>query len=99
MALKSCTISLTQAGQGIDSINVHRTTTTDTLATGAAKGQGRVNLILDSNQGIQHHGSRLFEIESIGLHLWFDGWIVWRPSIDVESLDFGILGWRGVRDC
>jgi len=58
-----------QASKSIDTINVHGTASTDTLSATSSKGQGGINLILDSYQSIQHHRTRLVQIQRICLHV------------------------------
>ena len=58
-----------QAGQGVDTVDVHGAATTDTLATTPPEGKGRVDLVLDTDERIQHHGSGLVQVEGVRLHL------------------------------
>lgn len=90
--------SLTQAGKSINTINVHCTTSTDTLTTTSAESQSWVNLVLDSDQRIQHHRSSLVQIQSIALHAWLVCWFIWIPSVDVEGLDQGVRTWSRFLD-
>jgi hypothetical protein len=79
----------TQTSKSIDTINVHRTTPTNALATTPSKCQGGVNLVLNSDQSIQNHGSRLIQIKSVALHMRLLSWLVGIPAVDVEGLDLG----------
>jgi len=89
----------TQACQGVDTINVHRTTSANSFSATPSEGQGRVNLILDPNERIQHHRSRLVQIEGVALHAWLRGRLIGIPAVDVEGLDFGIRVAAGLLDC
>jgi len=51
-----------QTSQSINSINIHRTTPTYSLPTTPSKCQRRINLILNPDQRIQHHRTRLIQI-------------------------------------
>ena len=89
----------TKAGQCVDSINVHGATSANSLATTPPEGQGRVHLVLDPDERIQHHGSRLVQVERIRLHLGLGRGLIWVPSVNVESLGLRILAGRGLLDC
>lgn len=80
----------TQTSQRINSINIHGTASTDTLPTTPSKRERRVNLILDSDQRIQHHGSGLVEVQSVLLHARLVRGRVWVPTVDAECLDLGL---------
>lgn len=88
-------IKHTKTSQRIHTIDIHRTAPTDTLATAPSEGQCRVDLVLDPDQSIQHHGSGLVQIQGVALHPRLGGWLVGVPSVDVECLDLcvGIFGW------
>lgn len=49
----------TQASQGVDTVNVHRTATTDTLSATSPESQGWVDFVLNSDERIEHHGTGL----------------------------------------
>jgi len=87
-----------QAGQSVDTVDVHRAAAADTLSAAPSESQGRVDLVLDSDQSIQHHGTRLVQVEGVALHPWLGCWLVWVPSVDVEGLDLGVLVWYGLLD-
>lgn len=86
----------TQASQCIDTVDVHGTTTADTLSATSPEGQGGVDLVLDSDERIQHHGTGLVQIQAVGLHLGLLGGLVRVPAVDVELLDSRSLGQVGV---
>lgn len=56
---------LTQTSQCIHAVDIHGTTPTNTLSATAAESQGRIHLVLDPDQRIQHHRSRLIQIQSV----------------------------------
>jgi hypothetical protein len=88
-----------EAGQGVDAVNVHGATAADTLSAAPSEGQSRVNLVLDPNQGIQHHRAGLVKVERVGLHAGLRRGLIWVPSVDLERLDLRILlDRRGLRD-
>lgn len=55
----------TQTSQCIDTVNVHGAAATDTLTARPAERQCRVVLVLDSNQGVQHHWTRLVQVQLV----------------------------------
>jgi hypothetical protein len=88
----------TQAGESVDTVNVHGAGTADALSAGSAEGKSRVQLILDSDQSIQHHGTGLVEVEGVALHLGLVAGGVGVPSVDVEGLDLAVLVLCGLLD-
>lgn len=89
---------LTQASKSVDTVNVHRTTTADTLPATSPEGQGWVDFVLDSDQCIQHHWSGLVQVEGVGLHPRLGSRLVWVPSVDVEGLDLRVCVGRWLLD-
>lgn len=86
----------TQAGQSVDTVNVHGTATTDTLTAGSAESQGRVKLVLYPDEGVQHHGPGLVEVELVVLHGGLLARLVRVPAVDLEGLHVGRLRGIGV---
>lgn len=85
-----------QASQSVDSINVHGAATADTLSATSPESQGGVDLVLDSDERIQHHRAGLVQIQAVGLHLGLLGGLVGVPAIDMELLDSRSLGRAGI---
>lgn len=79
----------TQASKGVDTIDVHRTATADTLTATPSEGQGGVDFVLDSNERIQHHGAGLGQVQFVGLHLGLFGGSIGVPAVNLELLDLG----------
>lgn len=90
---------LTQASQCVDTINVHRAATADTLSAASPERERRVHLVLDPDQSVQHHWPSLVQIEGVGLHLRLAGRLIGVPAVDVEGLDGSILVRAGLLDC
>lgn len=86
----------TQASQGVGAVDVHGTRAADTLSAAAAEGEGRVDLVLDADEGVENHGAGLVKIEGVGLHLGLLGGLVGVPAVDLEGLEVGLLGSRVV---
>jgi hypothetical protein len=80
-------IELTQACKSVDTINVHGAASADTLSATPSECEGGVDLVLDPDQGVQHHRAGLVQIQGITLHPWLHGWLIWVPSVDVKCLD------------
>lgn len=87
----------TQAGEGVDTVNVHGAGTADTLTAGTTEGQGRVELVLDANESVQHHGTGLVQVKLVALHGGLLGRRVRVPAVDLEGLHIGVLrgSWIG----
>lgn len=79
----------TQTSKGIDTINVHRTATADTLSAAPSEGQGGVDFVFDSNERIQHHRASLVQVQFVRLHLRLLGGAVRVPAVDLELLVLG----------
>lgn len=79
----------TQAGQGVDTVNVHGAATADTLTAGAAEGEGGILLVLYPNEGVEHHGAGLVQVEVIGLHGRLLARGIRVPTVDLEGLHLG----------
>lgn len=47
-------VNTAETSESVLSIHVHGTRTADTLSAGAAKSEGRVDLVLDLDEGIKH---------------------------------------------
>lgn len=86
----------TQAGQGVDSVNVHGAASADTLSAAPAEGQGGVDLVLNTDQSVQHHGTSLVQVQGVGLHSGLLGGLVRVPAVDMEGLDPGSLRLRRI---
>jgi hypothetical protein len=72
------------AGQGVGAVDVHRARTTDAFAAGAAEGQGRVDLVLDLDQGVQDHRATGVQIDFIGIGARV-AVVVRTPAVDLEG--------------
>lgn len=98
--LPSCdTVLRTETCQGVDSVNVHGTTSANTLATTPPESQSGVHLVLDPDERIQHHGSGLVQVECVRLHLGLGGRLIWVPSVDVEGLGLRIFAGLWILNC
>ena len=86
----------TQAGQGVDTVNVHRTATADTLSATSPESQSGVHLVLDADQRIQHHRAGLVQVQRVSLHLRLLGGLIGVPAVDMEGLGPGLLGGGGI---
>lgn len=89
-------ISHTQASQGVDTVNVHGARTADTLTARAAESQSRVEFVLNTDQGVQHHGAGLVQVELVALHGRLLGRSVRVPAVDLEGLHVGVLRGSGL---
>lgn len=89
----------TQTSQRVDPVNVHRARPADALPAAPPERQRRVDLVLDPDQRVQHHGAGFVQVERVGLHPWLLGRLVGVPAVDVEGLDLGAFLGGGLFDC
>lgn len=78
--------SHTQASQSVDTVNVHSTASANTLTAASSESQCRVDLILNTNQSIQHHRTGLVQVKGIALHTRLLGGSIGIPAVDMEGL-------------
>jgi hypothetical protein len=90
--------SRTKTGQCVDTIDIHSTASTNSLTATPPEGQGRIELVLDADERIQHHWARPVQIQLVCLHAWFRARLVGVPAVDVERLHLRILARRRVLD-
>lgn len=67
-------------------VNVHGAAAANTLTATPAERQGRIELVLDADKGIQHHGASLVEVDGVALHARLLGGRVGVPAVDLERL-------------
>jgi len=77
-------VNTAETSESVLSIHVHGTRTADTLSAGAAKSEGRVDLVLDLDEGIKHHGTCLVKVDGVRLECWFLFWLIWIPTVYLE---------------
>ena len=83
----------TQAGQGVDTVNVHRAATTNTLTASSAESQSRVDSFLIRIRASSIMGPVLFRSRCRTASGASRG-LVGVPAVDLEGLHLGILGWE-----
>ena len=69
LAVAAVTVDTAQAGEGVDTINVHGAATANTLTARTAESEGRVKLVLDLQKSIENHGAGLVQINLVALHV------------------------------
>jgi len=88
-----------QASKSVNTINVHRAASANTLSATPSECEGGVDLVLDSDQGIQHHRAGFVQIQGVALHAWLGGWLIGIPSVNVECLDLRVCIRSGFFNC
>lgn len=58
-------VDLADTGKSVGALNVHGAGPANSLAAGATESKGGVNLVLDLDQSIEHHGSTRVHIDLI----------------------------------
>jgi hypothetical protein len=84
-------INVGQASQCVLTVNVHGTRAANALTTGATKGESRVLLVFDFEQGVEDHGSTVIEIDRVGGEVRLLA-LFGVPSVHFEVLDALVLG-------
>lgn len=82
----------TQAGESVNTVDVHGARTANTLTARSAESEGRVEFVLYPDERIEHHRSGLVQVEVVGLHLGLLAGLVRVPTVDLESFHLGLLG-------
>lgn len=77
---------LGEAGEAVVAVDVHGAGAADALAAGAAEGEGGVDLVLDLDQGVEHHGPALGEVDLVALEPGLRRGLVGVPAVDRERL-------------
>lgn len=80
----------TQAGKSVLAVDVHSAATADAFTATSSEGQSRVELVLDSDKGIENHRSSLVEVQSVGLKTGLLAGGIGVPSVDLEGLHLGL---------
>lgn len=81
----------TEASKGVLAVDVHGAGAADTLAATSAERQGRVDLVLDADDGVEHHGAGLVEVNGVALQARLLGGRVRVPAVDLERLEARLL--------
>jgi len=72
---------LGEAGESVAAVDVHCAGTADAFSARSAEGEGGVELVLDLDEGVENHGTALFQIDLVLLELRLR-WAVWVPPVD-----------------
>lgn len=78
-------VDLGEAGEAVAAVDVHGTGSADALSAGAPEGERGVCLVLDLDQGVEHHGPALLCVYRIVLQPGLL-YVLRIPSIDRKSL-------------
>ncbi len=84
--LTGVTVQLCNAGKRVSSIDVHGTTSTDSFTATTTECQSRIDLILDFEQGVQHHGSTCIQVHFIFLQTGLFAGLLRIPTINLNLL-------------
>lgn len=69
-------VDLADTGKSVGALNVHGAGSANTLAAGATESKSWVDLVLDLDQSIEHHGSTRVHVDLIGLQLGLLGRLI-----------------------
>jgi hypothetical protein len=103
----SVVVDIGQTGEGVASLDVHGAGSADSLPATPAKGEARVLLVLDLDEGVQNHRTAIVQVDRIRAEVGLLVVLFRVPSIDLKVLDalFGRrlvdgaleIGFRGKR--
>lgn len=65
-----------ETGKGVDTVNVHGARAANSLTARATESECGVLLVLDLDEGIEHHWSTLVEVDLVCLELGLLRWCV-----------------------
>src|SRR6516225_2340158 len=80
-----------RARKPVGAVDVHGAASADALATRATEGQRGIDLVLDEDQGIEHHRPAILKVDDVGV----DARIV--AVVGIEAINAEFLGLRGAR--
>ncbi|RYR16416.1 hypothetical protein Ahy_B04g073431 [Arachis hypogaea] len=86
---------LRQACEAVATVDVHCARTTDPLPARPAEREGWVNLVLDFDEGVEHHGPALLQVDFVVLQLRLRR-AVRIPTVDLERLHRGGAAGLGI---
>src|SRR6516165_3450198 len=76
------------AGERVLTVDVHRAGAANAFAAGAAEGEGRIDVVLDPDQAIEHHRAAVVDVDVIGVGARILP-VVRIPAIDLELARLG----------
>ena len=80
-------VDVGQTGEGVASLYVHGAGSADSLAATPTKGETRVLLVLDLDEGVENHRTAIVQVDRIGAEVGLLVVLFRVPSIDFEVLD------------
>jgi len=80
-------VDVGKAGEGVASLDVHGAGSTDSLSAAPAKGEARVLLVLDFDEGIQDHRTAIVQIDRVRAEIRLLVVLFWIPPVYLEVLD------------
>lgn len=86
-----------EAGEGVLAVDVHGAGAANAFAARPPQGQSRVDLVLNLDEGVQHHRTAGAKIDLVFLHVRLLARLVRVPAVDGEGLHVGGFGLFGVR--
>jgi len=66
-------LDFANTSQGVGTSDVHGAGAANTLTAGTTEGKGGVDLVLDLDKGIEHHGTAVVHVNLVLLQLWLLG--------------------------
>ena len=79
-------VDFTETGQGVSSSDVHGAGPTDTFSARSSQRQGRILLIFNFQQGVEHHRTTVVQIHLEALQTGLVCWLIRVPPVNLEGL-------------
>jgi len=80
-------VDVCETGEGVASLDVHGAGSADSFSAAPTKGETRILLVLDFNEGVEDHRTAIVEVDRIRAEVWLLVVLFRVPSIDLEVLD------------
>lgn len=69
-------VNSAQASERIDTVNVHGTASANALSATSSERKRAVHLVLDLDEGVQHHWAASIEVDLVCLQVWLLCWLI-----------------------
>jgi len=94
--LAGVAVDSAKACQGVGTFNVHGARTANTFTARPTEGQGRIHLVFDLDESVQHHWATGIQVNLVFLERWLFCRLIWVPAVDLKGLVQRLLLGRGV---
>jgi hypothetical protein len=82
--LAGVAVDSAKACQGVGTFNVHGARTANTFTARPTEGQGRIHLVFDLDESVQHHWATGIQVNLVFLERWLFCRLIWVLSASVS---------------